>query len=91
MSIFILARRMGTSVQMIDATYGHLARDAEDQDRGLRDAYDRSFGHVVGTNGGASNQDRAPENDEAPRLRGFGPSAPERIRTSDLRFRRRWP
>jgi len=31
MSIFTLARRMGTSVQMIDATYGHLAHDSEDQ------------------------------------------------------------
>jgi integrase len=40
MSIFTLSRRMGTSVRMIDATYGHLVRDAEDQDRGLLDAYD---------------------------------------------------
>jgi integrase len=51
MSIFTLARRMGTSVQMIDQTYGHLARDADDYDRGLLDAYDRAeegFGHVVG-------------------------------------------
>jgi hypothetical protein len=38
--IFTLARRMGTSVQMIDTTYGHLAQDAEDQDRALLDAYD---------------------------------------------------
>jgi hypothetical protein len=29
MSIFTLARRMGTSVQMIDVTYGHLAHDSE--------------------------------------------------------------
>jgi integrase len=52
MSIFTLSRRMGTSVQMIDATYGHLARDAEDQDRDLLDAYDGqngAGGHVVGT------------------------------------------
>jgi integrase len=52
MSIFTLSRRMGTSVQMIDATYGHLARDAEDQDRELLDAYDGhngDGGHVVGT------------------------------------------
>lgn len=52
MSIFTLARRTGTSVQMIDATYGHLARDAEDQDRVLLDAYDaqdEADGHVVGT------------------------------------------
>lgn len=31
---------MGTSMQMIDKTYGHLAHDAEDQDRELLDAYD---------------------------------------------------
>jgi integrase len=52
MSIFTLSRRMGTSVQMIDATYGHLARDADDYDRGLLDAYDAAdgrVGHVVGT------------------------------------------
>jgi integrase len=52
MSIFTLARRMGTSVQMIDETYGHLAQDAEDQDRGLLDAYDAANeegGHAVGT------------------------------------------
>jgi integrase len=53
MSIFTLSRRMGTSVQMIDRTYGHLAQDAEDQDRELLDAYDAAArstsGHVVGT------------------------------------------
>jgi hypothetical protein len=40
MSIFTLARRMGTSVQMIDETYGHLAQDSEGQDRDLLDADD---------------------------------------------------
>jgi integrase len=52
MGIFTLARRMGTSVQMIDRTYGHLAHDAEDQDRGLLNAYDdrnAATGHAVGT------------------------------------------
>lgn len=49
MSIFTLARRMGTSVQVIDATYGHLARDADEHDRALLDAYDGTRGHVVGT------------------------------------------
>jgi integrase len=39
-SLFSLARRMGTSVEMIDRTYGHLAPDAEDYERGLLDAYD---------------------------------------------------
>jgi hypothetical protein len=29
-SIFELARLMGTSVKVIDMTYGHLARDSED-------------------------------------------------------------
>ncbi|HEY6887421.1 MAG TPA: site-specific integrase [Solirubrobacter sp.] len=38
MSIFTLSRRMGTSVQMIDRTYGHLAHDADDYDRSLLDA-----------------------------------------------------
>ena len=40
-SLFALSRRMGTSLQMIDQTYGHLAPDAEEQERVLLDAYDR--------------------------------------------------
>jgi hypothetical protein len=43
---------MGTSVEMIDRTYGHLAPDAEDYERGLLDAFDaktEAFGHGVGT------------------------------------------
>jgi integrase len=50
-SLFTLARRMGTSVQMIDRTYGHLAPDAEDYERGLLDAFDgetEAFGHGSG-------------------------------------------
>ena len=39
-SLFSLARRIGTSVQMIDRTYGHLAPDAEEYERGLLDSYD---------------------------------------------------
>lgn len=39
-SLFTLSRRMGTSVEMIDRTYGHLAPDAEDYERGLLDAFD---------------------------------------------------
>ncbi|MBC7460541.1 MAG: site-specific integrase [Thermoleophilia bacterium] len=41
-SIFQLARRMGTSVDMIDTTYGHLAADAGDHERRLLDAWDRA-------------------------------------------------
>jgi integrase len=39
-SLFALSRRMGTSLAMIDATYGHLAPDAEDQERALLDPFD---------------------------------------------------
>jgi hypothetical protein len=39
-SLFALSRRMGTSLAMIDATYGYLAPDAEDRERELLDAYD---------------------------------------------------
>jgi hypothetical protein len=31
---------MGTSLTMIDQTYGHLAPDAEERERELLDAYD---------------------------------------------------
>jgi hypothetical protein len=48
-SLSSLARRMGTSVDMIDRTYGHLAPDAEDHERRLLDAYDdRARGAAVG-------------------------------------------
>jgi hypothetical protein len=39
-SLFTLSRRMGTSVEMIDRTYGHLAPDAEEYERTLLDAFD---------------------------------------------------
>ena len=38
--LFALARRMGTSLEMIDRTYGHLLPDAVDYERGLLDAFD---------------------------------------------------
>jgi len=51
-SLFTLPRRMGTSLAMIDAHYGHLAPDAEEQERLILDAYDdrparqaEPFGH----------------------------------------------
>lgn len=37
---YTLARRMGTSVEMIDRTYGHLVRDADEHEAGLLDAFD---------------------------------------------------
>jgi integrase len=38
--LFYLARIMGTSVQQIDQTYGHLLPDSEEYLRGLLDDYD---------------------------------------------------
>lgn len=46
-SIFELARVMGTSVQMIDRTYGHLARDSEGSIRARLDARSARSGVVV--------------------------------------------
>lgn len=47
-STFELARMMGTSVAMIDRTYGHLARDSEASIRALLDARaDRSGANVA--------------------------------------------
>src|SRR3954463_11769390 len=53
--IFTLARRMGTSVKMIDRTYGHLVAGADAYERELLDAFDirrGAFGHVVDTEAG---------------------------------------
>jgi integrase len=46
--IFTLARRMGTSVQMIDRTYGHLAAGADDYERELLDAFDAGRAEQLG-------------------------------------------
>ena len=52
-SLFALARRMGTSLEMIDKTYGHLAPDADEYELALLDAFDaRIFapdGHLLDT------------------------------------------
>jgi integrase len=41
-SMFALARRMGTSVEMIDRTYRHLLPDAAEHERGLLDRFDNT-------------------------------------------------
>jgi integrase len=46
--LFTLSRRMGTSLAMIDATYGHLAPDADERERELLDAYDDVSSSSVG-------------------------------------------
>ena len=40
MPLFTLARRMGTSLEMINQTYGHLLSDADDEDIERLDRYD---------------------------------------------------
>ena len=50
-SLFALGRRMGTSHEMIDKTYGHLAPDADEYELGLLDAFDARLsspdGHLL--------------------------------------------
>jgi integrase len=48
--LFYLARIMGTSVQQIDQTYGHLLPDSEEYLRGLLDTYDAASIAEKGTN-----------------------------------------
>ena len=45
--LFSLARRMGTSVEQRDNTYGHLLPDAVDYERGLLDAFDTRGNEAV--------------------------------------------
>jgi hypothetical protein len=42
-SLFYLARLMGTSVEQIDRTYGHMLPDSEEYLRGLLDGFDASL------------------------------------------------
>ena len=46
-SLFYLARLMGTSVEQIDATYGHLLPDSEEYLRGLLDSFDHTVPAVA--------------------------------------------
>ena len=69
---------MGTSVEMIDRTYGHLAPDAENYERELLDAFDakkRAFGQLSGS-------ETSPEGIEAKSAR-KSREADARIRTAD--------
>ena len=88
-SLFALARRMGTSLQMIDQTYGHLAPDADDYELGLLDAFDAEFldgrtyfGH------GRLRPSIARSERKGPSVQGLFRDAPGTIRTCDLCLRR---
>jgi integrase len=49
-SLFLLSRIMGTSIALLDSTYGHLVPDSEEHIRGLLEAGDRQrLGHVRAT------------------------------------------
>jgi hypothetical protein len=49
-SLFLLSRIMGTSIALLDSTYGHLAPDSEEHIRALLDTGDRQrLGHVRAT------------------------------------------
>lgn len=48
--VFTLARRMGTSVEMIDRTYGHLLRNADDVEAKMLDEWDSVSCPSVGRN-----------------------------------------
>jgi integrase len=47
-ALFTLARRMGTSIEQIDKTYGHPLPDAAEHERGLLDAFDAQKPSDVG-------------------------------------------
>jgi integrase len=49
LNTFQLARRMGTTVEMIERTYGHLAIDSDDYEIGLLDTLDSQLRHEMGT------------------------------------------
>lgn len=60
--IFTLSRRMGTSVAMIDRTYGHLAAGADGYERDLLDAYDEGHSPSTGRPVGAGSEAGDPGN-----------------------------
>jgi integrase len=55
-STFELARLMGTSVAMIDRTYGHLAKDSEESIRARLDARDKRSGVEVASDAGGGGE-----------------------------------
>ena len=59
--IFTLSRRMGSSVDMIDRTYGHLAAGADGYERDLLDAFDEGRFPSDGRPVGAAAEDGDPE------------------------------
>lgn len=52
-SLFYLARLMGSSVEQIDRTYGHMLPESEDYLRGLLDNYDVNSAAEVAVEGGS--------------------------------------
>jgi integrase len=45
---FEIARMMGTSIEQIEKTYGHLLPDALERERVALEAFDATYGRAVG-------------------------------------------
>ena len=91
--IFTLARRMGTSVKMIDRTYGHLVAGADVYERELLDAFDGARGGLDTwwtRRPGRCGVDGSPVNEKSPAIAGLlRGSGSDGTRTRDLRRDRR--
>ena len=87
--IFTLARRMGTSVKMIDRTYGHLVAGADEYERELLDAFDEradSWTRCGRAGGPKMRRDLSPTYEKSPAVAGLPPeSGSDGTRTRDLR------
>jgi hypothetical protein len=70
--ILTLARRMGTSVKMIDRTYGHLVAGADEYERELLDRFDSERSEPDGRYLGA--EEEANETGSATRITGASSS-----------------
>ena len=72
LSIFELARYMGTSVEMIDRTYGHLAKGSEDTARAKLDAHSAAENGIVWATIGPRPPERpSPPKRKRPAVRAF--------------------
>jgi hypothetical protein len=83
LSIFELARYMGTSVDMIDRTYGHLARGSEDLARAKLDAHAASDLGSFGPGSGHALEIFATGENESPAFAGLSCHGRYWARTSD--------
>jgi hypothetical protein len=72
---------MGTSLRMIEATYGHLATDAASRELDILDAYDEE---QSGRGLDVPSQQRSRRTSETPTFAGIPRNGAKGIRTPDL-------